>query len=242
MKPTPFLLLLMLPACLAAQEAEKPLKLKNNPNLGYKYAVKISNITTITQNEVLYSDSIYHREGSYTNYAHAAPAIQVSTRKNNFHEIELTDFTISRKEDLRSVQGINWVTSGESSKITSIALRYEYILNFSKRRSSRWVPALGFAASPYYLRFRIDPFTTNIYPTMDNFIGMRMFVIPRLSIHLNKRIFLDFNVPACLANIYYQSSSTATMLFPRKDSWANSFNVNVIPFYFSFRGGVGIKL
>jgi hypothetical protein len=217
-----------------------------NTHLDYKYAVKLYNLTTIGGNEEIYSDSSFIRTGSFNRLMHPAPAVQIATRKKNFHEIELSDLSIGRREELTERtypgQSQNITISGEVTTITSVALRYEYIANFAKKKARRLVPAVGFAAMPYYTRYQTDPVITVFFPTRDNFFGLRSYIVPRLAYYINKRIFADINLPVNLFNLQHKSTRSFNSVLPASQQTTSSFSFDLLPAYYSVRAGVGVKL
>src|ERR1044071_9602684 len=71
-----------------------------NSHLDYKYAVKLYTLTTIADKNELYKDSNYVRNASFDKIAYPAAAVQIATKKKNFHELELSDLTIARRDEL----------------------------------------------------------------------------------------------------------------------------------------------
>ncbi|MCD6064590.1 MAG: hypothetical protein K0R82_2501 [Flavipsychrobacter sp.] len=215
-----------------------------NSNLDYKYAVKLYNLTTLADKSELYRDSNYVRTASFDKIAYPATAVQIATKKKNFHEIELSELTIARRDELTEriyLTGAEPV-AGAVTTTTAIALRYEYIRMFGKKKERKLLPAIGLAAMPYYNRYRTDPAITALFPTRDNVLGIRGFIVPRLTYHISKRIYADLNVPVNLFDAQHHSTNTLNSALPAEQRTAATFNFNALPAYYSVRIGVGVKL
>ena len=64
-----------------------------NTNLDYKYAIKIYNLTTFDEYRESKSDTTAYSTKTLQ-ILHPTVAFQWKTKKNNFHEIELTNFML----------------------------------------------------------------------------------------------------------------------------------------------------
>jgi hypothetical protein len=217
-----------------------------NSNLDYKYAVKLYNLTTIADKNQLYKDSNYVRSVSIDKIAYPAAALQIATKKKNFHEIELSDLTIGRRDELTERiypdQTTTEPVAGSVTTVTSVAVRYEYIIMFAKKKQAKLLPAVGMAAMPYYNRYRTDPAISAIFPTRDNIFGVRAFIVPRLTYYFNKKIFADLNVPVNLFDAQSHSTNTLNSALPAEQRTTTTFNFSGLPAYYSVRIGVGVKL
>lgn len=115
-----------------------------NSNLDYKYALKVYNLTSYEEyakSKMLNDTSSYLLQYTTTTLQilHPTIAFQWQTSKNNFHEFELTSFMLRKlgiKTDTKNDTTNNGQAVSESDlTTTAISVRYEYILNFRKRRT-----------------------------------------------------------------------------------------------------------
>ncbi len=170
-----------------------------NPNPDYKVGIKLYNHSTyhITSEN---RTPGYRTETRNYDLLRLSPAVQWKTGKGNFHEIELSDFRLNNKESVSTAT--SWQNPGGMSILSSsfISARYEYILNARKMAESKWVPSFGFAVNPYFQRQYISPLASNQFATTDNSLGVRFFVVPRISYHFNNRLFADLNIPVCISD------------------------------------------
>jgi len=218
-----------------------------NTNLDYKYAIKFYNLAT-------YED--YGKSGSDTNpypfrytstrlrILHPTFAFQWKTNKNNFHEVELTSFMLgitgkdSENDTTSSGQSIN----GNELITTSISVRYEFILNFSKLKNTKLVPSLGFGINPYYGQFSYLPGIQTEFHTSEKYFGAKVFVTPRITYYLSSKVFFDLNIPLCFFDTYFQSYKDENPELSLKERTTNTFSFDAFPKIFSVRVGVGLKL
>jgi len=220
-----------------------------NENLDHKYAVKLYNQTTFENYGKTESDSIYDHY-VYTDkrlqVLHPTFAFQWKTRKNNFHEVELTSFSLDKVKtgtEVRNDTSLIYTTiSGAEIVTTYISVQYEYILNLNKSNDARFVPSVGFGVNPYYRQSNYIPKVSDSYRTSENFIGVRAFVIPRLTWYFSSKFFVDINVKMCMFDSYYLSDKDQDPRLTVAEGIKNSFNLELFPKIFSGRIGVGVKL
>jgi hypothetical protein len=221
-----------------------------NVNLLYKYGVKAyvqGTFSPDAETKLQYplTASTKGTELSSSTYVRPTIAFQIRNIKRNFHEFELSDLRIGQSDDITyQVYPLNVsvITAGYKKATTSIALRYEYIHVFMKKKRYKLVPSLGFSASPYYLRYNLQPYVTTQYPINSTYIGARLSVIPRMTYFFSRNFFFDLNVPLCIADIHHLNYNELNPSVPQALTNKNVFELNTIPSYFSVRAGLGIKL
>jgi hypothetical protein len=222
-----------------------------NMNLDYKIAIKLYNLTTFDEYERsrtindTSSNTVYNTT-STLQILHPTIAFQWKTKKNNFHEIELTNFILgkltSNKEN-KSDTTINGQTKiGYDLVTTFISARYEYILNFNKSKDRKLVPSLGFSINPYYKQNNYSPKISSSYATSEIYFGAKVFLIPRLTYYLSSRFFIDVNIPICFLDSYYLIDKEDNPAVPLQERTISTFNFNGFPKIFGGRIGVGLKL
>lgn len=219
-----------------------------NENLDHKYAVKLYNQTTFENYGKTESDSIYDHY-VYTDkrlqVLHPTFAFQWKTKKNNFHEVELTNLSLDKAEMdvvLYDSTGTGQSISGAEIVTTSVSIRYEFILNFNGSGGNKFVPSLGFAGNPYYRQINNIPKVSDSYRTSDKFLGARAFVIPRISYYFSSKFFVELNIPICFFDLYFQSEKDQDPRLSVKDQTTSTANFDLFPVFFSGRVGVGVKL
>jgi hypothetical protein len=220
-----------------------------NDNLDYKYAVKLYNQTTFENYGKTESDSIFNHY-VYTDkrlqVLHPTFAFQWKTSKNNFHEVELTSFSLTKVETGKEVKndtsGIYETISGAEVVTTYISVQYEFILNLNKSNPSKFVPSVGFAINPYYRQGNYIPKVTDSFRTSENYIGARAFIIPRLTYYFSQKFFIDLNISMCMFDSYYLSAKDLDPRLTVEEGIKNSFNLELFPKIFSARLGIGLKL
>lgn len=214
-----------------------------NPNLDFKYAIKVYNLTTYEERSNALNFST--QSSKSLQILHPTIAFQWTTGKKNNHELELTNFSLgsleTKTEITDTTNNTNKTTDNDITS-TSISVRYEYIINFSKNADKKIVPAIGFAANPYFTKINSEPKATHQFPYSEIFIGTKLFVVPRLSFFITSRFFLDLNIPICVSDIYYSSYTNENPALEKEEQTTSAINVDIFPMLFSGRIGVGIKL
>ncbi len=222
-----------------------------NTNLDYKSALKIYNLTTFdeqTKSRKLNDTSSYRYQHTNTTLQilHPTIAFQWKSKKNNFHEIELTSLMLGKvgtKIEIVNDTINNGQTISEVDlTTTAISVRYEYIFNFNKSKDTKLVPSLGFGVNPYYRQNNYSPKISNLFPTSDISIGMKAFITPRISYFLTSKLFIDVNIPLCFFDTFYFADKEKNPAIPAQERTITTFNYNQFPKVFSGRLGIGIKL
>jgi hypothetical protein len=218
-----------------------------NKNLKSKYAIKLNNLVsweeaTTTNTNFLYTSTTTNKK---IDLFDPTVSVRVRSKNNNSHEIELTQFEWNKSENTTVYtypNGINITVAGGKTTITNIALRYEYILNFCKGQNSKWMPALGFGAMPYFQRQHLEPALTNEYPGTATKLGMKAFVVPRINYAVSSKFFIDFNIPLCVSDLYFRKDNTTNPNLTISEQKSNTFNFDAAKNILSFRVGVGVNI
>lgn len=200
------------------------------------------------------SPGIYYHDisGGGVNYAFAntgyirpsVAAYKVAANRN-IHELELSGLEINKLSDKKYdpfTLGPYFPSEGRQQTVTNIALRYEYIIVLNKRKNPCLAPAIGLAAMPYYMHYRITPMVTSNFPVSAMYTGLQFAVVPRLNINTNKRLFFDVNVPLTLANVYYERTWVQNPVVPQNRRSKSVVNANLGPVLYSVRLGIGLKI
>jgi hypothetical protein len=222
-----------------------------NTHLDYKYAIKIYNLTSYEEDSRLIKlndTASYHFNIINTNLQilHPTLAFQWMNLRKNLHEIELTglkwDKHGTKTEILNDTTHFGQITSITDVRTTLISLRYEYILNFIKRKDKKFVPSIGFGFNPYYEQNNYSPGVYSLFPVSEKYIGLRAFVTPRLTCYLSSKFFMDVNIPICIIAAYYLIDKEDNPNKPLNSRTQNIFDFREMPKMLSGRIGVGMKI
>lgn len=214
-----------------------------NPNLDYKAAVKIYNISTL---EII-RHAVYFGTNNTRSYnlqlMHPALALQWQSRRRNFHEVELTRLMINKSYNTYDVglPGGGLERSG-SRNLTNISLRYEHILSFAKNKDRRFVPSLGFGLASTLYRFSFDPKSSTQFKLATTNVAFEGQVTPRLNYHLKSRFYLDLNVPVSVARFGATTSTNRNPQIPVRQQKISNFDFSLLPSFYSVRLGLGFKI
>ena len=220
-----------------------------NTNLDYKNAFKIYNLTTFEKYSKYRGDTTaysFRYTTTTLQILHPTIAFQWKTKKNNFREIELTNFMLSKTgtqtEIVIDSTGIAQMVSRNDLIATLISVRYEYTLNFNKSKDKKLVPSLGFSINPYFRQNTYTPIISTSYKTVERYFGASAFVIPRLTYYLSSKLFIDINIPLSFSDIYCLTDKEENPAIPAKQQTITTYNFELFPKIFSGRLGVGLKL
>jgi len=220
-----------------------------NTNLDYKNAFKVYNLTTFEQYSKYRGDTTaysFRNTTTLLQILHPTIAFQWKTKKYNFHEIELTNFMLSKTgtktEIVNDTTGSGQMVNGNDLIATLISARYEYIFNFNKSKDKKLVPSLGFSINPYFRQNNYIPKISTSFKTVERYFGATTFIIPRLTYYLSSKLFIDVNIPLCFSDIYRLTDKDENPAIPARQQTITNYNFELFPKIFSGRLGVGLKL
>lgn len=218
-----------------------------NKNLNAKYSVKLYNETSWQEEKSNGNNGLFPTASTNKQFQflHPTAAFRFKDKRNNMTEMELTQFEIGKDENTTYINlpdGRSLPLSGGKTNSTNIAVRYEYIRNFCKKSNSKWMPALGFAAMPYYERTKFNPILSNEYPAANSKVGMKAFLVPRINFAVSSRFYIDLNVPVCLADMNIQKANIKNPTLAENQQKQQTTNFNLIPDTYSFRIGLGLNI
>lgn len=230
--------------------AQNDLKVvSKNKYLNYDLSIKMYNESSYSDSKTQLGvkpnplNSLF-RESEKTDVLRPTIAIIWRNKKSNFHEIELNRFTINvdNTQDVVYQNGQRITLNGGRTVSTNFSVRYEYIVQFGKKKNNRLVPALGFAVNPYYARENAQPHIATLFPTMVFETGFRTYVVPRATYYFSRKFFVDLNVPMTLAgfSIQYQNIKDPS-LNPAQQKYG-VFNFDMFRNTLQARVGLGFKI
>lgn len=220
-----------------------------NKYLNYDFGIKLYNESSFSDSKIQLGtkpnpQNNLFREWKKTNILKPTIAVSWRNKKSNFHEIELNRFNIDvdNSQDVVYQNGQRIVYKGGRTVNTNFSVRYEYIVQFGKKKNNRLVPALGFAINPYYARENSQPYISTLFPTMILETGFRTYVVPRATYYFSRKFFIDVNVPLAFANfsIQYQNIKNPA-LSPTAQKY-EVINFELLPKILSARIGIGMKI
>jgi len=217
-------------------------------SIDYKYNVKVYNLSSY--DIVINTSNSYPTHNDMTistlKFLNPTIAFQWKSRKNNFNEIELKNFSFSNQNNsVKQINDITGVVENSSEfdyKNTLISLRYEYIYVLNKSNSKKFNFSLGVSLSPYYRLTKTIPRMENSYGSSNYSIGIDTYLIPRLTYFLSKRVNIDFNIPFCLTELDILTTKLFGPQIPVEQRKGTIFNLAGLPQHYSCRIGIGIKL
>lgn len=189
-----------------------------NKNLDFSKSVKVySHQYFSTEKQETNNDSIsFYSTESVNQLFKPTFAFQWKTKKNNFKEIQLVDYTLLKIGNSIGMQNNtpNQVSSLFRTKSTSLALLLEYIYVFNKEKDSKFIPAMGFGVSPYFKQLDSKSLLSTSFNTMNRSFGVKVDIIPRLTYHVNSKLYFDLNLPLNFMRIGLQSSKYDNPVLP----------------------------
>jgi hypothetical protein len=204
------------------------------------------NVTTGSFGHSFINSYLYTKQ--YTtlrDYVKPSAAIVFQNKKGNSHEIELSRLEV--REDEKKIWTLNpsFSTYGymkaQKTITTSLAARYEYIINIAKKKKYLVQPSVGLAGMPFYSRNNSIPYISSDYRASLTEIGVVGFVVPRINISLSKRLFIDVNIPMPVLSM---ASTTQYLgdptLIPGARKY-NTINFDLFPGSLSARVGFGVR-
>lgn len=208
-----------------------------------KYAVKLYNVTTFDQPRVIASYPTFSQSENYDQYLSPAVALTITNRRQNKHEIEISDIKLETKDNVYTYRHPQFpIVAGEKHTTAGLALRYEYIVAFAKRKDWRLKPSLGFALQPFFTMQQVTPYITVNVKNTHTEIGLRTFLVPRINVDLCKRLFLDVNAPLCLLDARRATNNRVDPTLPVSMQKTEVYEVAGPLHSVSIRVGLGLNI
>lgn len=185
----------------------------------------------------------YAIQTSVSDYIQPSLAVSFGNKNHNYHELELSRISVrstSVNPMLQTSQAN--LPLGYRLNTTHIAMRYEFIIPFIKRKEALFVPAVGAAVMPYYSRYSLQPYSTADVPVTSSTLGAQTFIIPRLQVNLSKRVFIDANVPVCITDFGAKRNHIQDPTLPVNAQQYTIADVQFLPGVYTARLGLGIKI
>lgn len=222
-----------------------------NSFLDYKMALKIYNQSTYEAQTRSYPSgdstmsTIFETNKSFQ-IIQPTLAFQWKSGSNNFHEVEISGIRVgkygTRTEREDSTTGLRETVAGQDVSQTSLAIRYEYIVNFNKKSDHKLVPSLGFGAGTNYGRHKSEPYISNSFPVTQTQVSLKLFLTPRLTYYFNSKLFMDLNIPVCVSDLNTTVFHVENPAFTSRQQKNTDYTFTGFPKIVSGRIGVGLKL
>jgi hypothetical protein len=224
-----------------------------NPYLDYKYALKISNLSTLQLHRVVpqyipspygfdvkAGDNVYNQLQLF----HPTVAFDWMTKRKNTREFEVIDLVLNGKNTRKYTYEVNGITQQFQEKIatTAISIRYQYIINYCKHKESKWVPSLGFSFNPHY------QYTSSIasgplsYHTSEQTMGIKASINPRITYFFSKNLYLFAELSFTMLDISGSTFTNPAAAWQSNQKGRQTYyNITGIRDRFEFRVGLGYK-
>jgi hypothetical protein len=216
-----------------------------------KFSIKLSNLTSFEEFQLVnYWDNVPATSDSYYDFLNhrilnPTIALQIRTKTNNFHEIELINLTIDKIDFIESYYNELYNTTNPRRSYLqtnmNISLKYEYIYTLTKSNEKKFLPSIGLGVNPHFQRITNMPVYSNDWKTDRNIFIIRLQVIPRITYFLTSKLFVDFNLPITIADFKYMNYHiyNHSIIESLKTSEVNK--TSFLPFYYCGEIGVGFR-
>jgi hypothetical protein len=221
-----------------------------NTNLNYQTGLKLYNTILFEgqSKSIQLSDTSSFRY-QYTNrnvqILNPSFAFQWKSKRNNFHEIELTNLLLNKVEartEILSDTTSSQLISGDEITSTSLSVRYEFSIVLNKSKNKKVCSSIGFGMNPYFRKNKYSPLVSSLFPTTEKSFGLKAFLTPRITYFVTSKLFVDVNIPICLFDNFILTETRDNASLPVEQRTVSTFNFNQFPNFFSGRIGIGLKL
>lgn len=217
-----------------------PIQLKLYSNFGWRAAELTVGYDTVLNKPI--KEDLYE-----TALGYFSPAFAWASPRGNYHEVELSGLQFNEVDEQTYIDhdnGLNHqVVSGEKRTSVFIALRYEFdYMIIKNKESNRLKPSLGFAVRPYYYRAAFVPRVSSLFASSQSSAGAIFSIVPRINYDLNKRWFIDLNVPINLLDVSAQTSMRDNPAIPVNQRTITTIVAEAVPSQYLIRLGIGVRL
>lgn len=216
----------------------------------YSRAIKVYNLTdweSYSESWTQLDTNYFRSEESSLRIFHPTIAYQWQSKKGNYHELELISLNLSREKHMLETGSpatgtASLLETGVTTYRAALSVRYEYQVSLRPKDEKYWDFSIGLGVNPYLFYQLNHPQVSSIFPTSLLTFGTRVYGVPRFVWHVSPRIFLDVNVPVCLAEYRHQYHYDETPTIPIPERGRNNIEFSTLPALFSGRIGMGFKL
>ncbi len=192
----------------------------------FKIAAKVNSSLTLDFNPTIYS-----MEGF-------APAIILATKRNNFHEFEVSKFIFNKERDPNTNPTFQ---GSDLHKNVDIGLGYQFIWSLTKRKS-RFVPLLGLGSSVRFLKTKTITQFISSFDRDDSSLVASINLVPQIRYFAGKNFFFDLAIPINFIDLGYQWQRIENPSIPIRQQQNDGYAFEFIPFsVLQVKVGVGVK-
>lgn len=217
-----------------------------NPNLNYKYALKISNLSSYKSNFTALGRSSVGN-GKTLQVLQPLITLQRKIKNNNLVEVELSTLNINSNRG--SFYVYNDSPPYNTSKVplykqrnTNISMRAEYIFVYGKIKDKRLVSNVGVGIMPGYNKMNYISANPLSYSNSKTTISCSVYISPRLTYFVKSNYFIDFNIPLNIIEFSLKNSFNSNPKLDLNNRKTSTFNLDGLTTSLGFRLGFGIKL
>lgn len=198
-----------------------------NEYLNYKYSLSVNAL--FTHNRTY--GGVYEKTSLIDGLT---SSFFIMRTNGNQHEISLEKLKIGSSNyyyDSISLQSNNGI---------DISLGYKYHFNFIKRKTSKWIPSIGLGAHVFYRSLNFGATDSPSFPVKYQGGGIQFIVQPKLTYHINHRLYLNLSLPINATNLELRSDNIADPSIPEEQRKIT--RTDMVSFsQFQAKFGVGIK-
>lgn len=209
------------------------------------YAIKVYNQSTYSKSKTTYRyyylNDTLHSNGIRNTYTLFQPTIALNwtNKRQNVHEFEVTNFNFDTKDEYDQFH--IGPTQLKSTSI-NIAVRYETIFSFLKKRNTLIKPQLGVAFSPFVEYYNGIPYVSSLYPVREMKFGLRHYAVPRCLIQISKKWHADINLPILIAKAQFISKDNHNPSVQSNEQRYSIFDFDMLERTYSLRLGISYNL
>lgn len=135
----------------------------------------------------------YRQDAKSVTIGNLAPALVITDKHHNFHEIELNELSI-RKEDNKTINTPTGIMPGNFTKRSILKVRYQYSYSFLKD-NKRLFPYLGLSMLHGYEKASYKPYVSYSFPLKNFIYSLTTSFVPGIFYTPTKRMVIDFSIP-----------------------------------------------
>jgi hypothetical protein len=176
------------------------------------------------------------------------PSLSYTHHKANGHftEMALTFIQFQNQEDVSTSTFTNFAgqfqipTRGAKTLDMKLGFRIGYNIPLYTAENSQFI--LGISNEPILAYNTVSPRSSAAFPSTMFEMKSIVALMPRFVKNLNKKVFLDFNVPFSLFSTTYRYENMKNPILPFFEQRRSFFEMAFVPRNFQLRMGVGVRI
>lgn len=212
-----------------------------NPNLNYKNAIKVGNLSGYQSNYTRFGNGTSSSSNTIK-ILHPIITFQHVTKQSNFIEIELNSLNVNNTRSGFWVNNNSSLSPYQTLKNTDISIRAEYNFVYGKIKDRRLVSSVGVGIMPFFNKTKYISFNPNEFSNSVAAGGLDIYIAPKLSYFFKSKFFIDTSFPLHFMKLGVYSNYSNDPSLKESSRKTSVYDFNALFSFYGLRLAIGMKI